>query len=354
MTTLESRTFTTDRLVTHAWVAGSPEHPPVLLIHGNVSSAVFFDRLQAELAGSHYVIAPDLRGYGGSQAKPVDATRGVRDYADDLAGLLAHEALALRGRPLDVVGWSAGANVAMQLAIDHGRHVNSLVLINPGSPYGFGGTKGLAGTPCFADFAGSGGGTANPQFVELLRSKDASGDQPSSPRNVMNAFYWKPPFRPAAEHEDRYVEAMLATVVDPGNYPGDMQASSNWPGVAPGRTGMNNALSPKYLDQAGFATIDRKPPVLWVRGADDQIVSDRSMFDFGLLGELGVVPGWPGAEVYPAQPMVGQTRAVLDRYAAGGGRYDERVFADCGHGPHVEKHDEFVRALGEFWGRIRG
>ncbi len=349
---IASRRFATARLDTHVYVAGSPEHPPVLLIHGNVSSAAFFDRLQAELAAGHYVIAPDLRGYGKSEAKPVDATRGVRDYADDLAALLEHADLGVEGRALDVIGWSAGANVAMQLAIDHGRHVGSLVLIAPGSPFGFGGTKGLDGTPCFDDFAGSGGGTANPQFVALLRSKDMSADQPSSPRNVMNAFYWKPPFRPTpAEREDAYVAAMLDTHVDPGNYPGDLTPSSNWPGIAPGTSGMNNALAPKWLDQGRFADIADKPPVLWVRGADDQIVSDRSMFDFGVLGELGVVPGWPGADVYPAQPMVGQMRRVLERYAAGGGSWRELVFDECGHGPHVEKHDEFVAALRAFWGR---
>ena len=102
MTELASQTLTTDRLETHVWVAGSPEHPPVLLIHGNVSSAVFFDRLQAELARSRYVIAPDLRGYGGSQTKPVDATRGVRDYADDLAELLNHGSKILHEMPDNV------------------------------------------------------------------------------------------------------------------------------------------------------------------------------------------------------------------------------------------------------------
>jgi pimeloyl-ACP methyl ester carboxylesterase len=168
----------------------------------------------------------------------------------------------------------------------------------------------------------------------------------------MNAFYWKPPFRASpAAREDGYVAAMLDTHVDPGNYPGDMTASPNWPGIAPGTSGMNNALAPKWLDQARFAAIARKPPVLWVRGADDQIVSDRSMFDFGVLGELGVVPGWPGADVYPPQPMVGQMRHVLERYAGGGGAWRELVFDACGHGPHVEKHDEFVAALHAFWGR---
>ena len=33
----------------------------------------------------------------------------------------------------------------------------------------------------------------------------------------------------------------------------------------------------------------------------------------------GAVPGWPGADVYPPQPMVAQIRAVLERYAEAGG-----------------------------------
>jgi pimeloyl-ACP methyl ester carboxylesterase len=46
--------------------------------------------------------------------------------------------------------------------------------------------------------------------------------------------------------------------------------------------------------------------------------------------------------------MVSQTRALLDEYAARGGNYREEVFADCGHTPHIEKPDEFRRALTEF------
>jgi pimeloyl-ACP methyl ester carboxylesterase len=349
MSALESRTISTSRLDTHLWLAGSPDKPAILLLHGNVSSAVFYDRVQAELADRYFVIAPDMRGYGRSQAKPVDATRGVRDYSDDLAALLSSAELGLAtDAKLVVVGWSAGANVAMQLAIDHGARVGSLVLINPGSPYGFGGTKGPDGTPCHEDFAGSGAGAANPAFVELLADKDTTADQPVSPRNVMNAFYWKPPFRPEREAEERYLAGMLEIAIGPQNYPGDAEPSLNWPNVAPGRIGMNNALSPKYLDQTGIVDLREKPPILWIRGADDQIVSDRSMFDFGVLGELGVVPGWPGAEVFPAQPMVTQTRAVFQRYAAAGGKYHELVIADAGHGPHIEKHDEFMAGLREF------
>ena len=48
---------------------------------------------------------------------------------------------------------------------------------------------------------------------------------------------------------------------------------------------------------------------------------------------------------YPPQPMVGQTRAVLDRYAAAGGRYREIVFAGRGHSPHVEDPRRFAAEL---------
>src|SRR5216683_6278823 len=41
--------------------------------------------------------------------------------------------------------------------------------------------------------------------------------------------------------------------------------------------------------------------------------SDQSMFDFGTLGQLGAVPGWPGESVFPPQPQVTQTRQVFDR-----------------------------------------
>lgn len=58
------------------------------------------------------------------------------------------------------------------------------------------------------------------------------------------------------------------------------------------------------------------------------------------------MPGWPGADAYPPQPMVGQMRAVLDRYRAAGGRYEERVLADCGHSPHLELPDEFNAMVG--------
>lgn len=313
----------------------------VLFIHGNCSSSLFWHETLKSLPARFNGVAPDLRGYGASEAAPIDATRGVRDFADDVYRYAAAEGLVGGGRKVALVGHSVGGGVAMQFAIDHPDAVSAVVLEDPVSPYGFGGTRDANGTPCWDDFAGSGGGTANPDFVKRLSEKDRSTDAPNSPRNVMNAFFVKPPFK--SEHEEDLLDSLLSTVVSEKCYPGDMTASSNWPTVAPGQWGMNNAISPKYLNLSGFADITPKPPVLWIHGADDQIVSDTSFFDFGFLGQAGFVPGWPGADKYPPQPMVSQIRAVLDRYAANGGSYRFEAIADCGHSPHVEKAAEFER-----------
>jgi pimeloyl-ACP methyl ester carboxylesterase len=91
--------------------------------------------------------------------------------------------------------------------------------------------------------------------------------------------------------------------------------------------------------------VNPRPPILWIRGADDIIVSDNSLYDFAFLGQLGVIPGWPGADAFPPQPMVSQTRHVLDGYAAAGGVYREVVVADAGHSPFLEHPDQFLAAL---------
>src|SRR5688500_8451176 len=137
----------------------------------------------------------------------------------------------------------------------------------------------------------------------MMAAGERGTDNPTSPRNVMNSFYWKPPFRAAREEE--LLSGLLSERVGEDNYPGDMTASANWPNVAPGVVGPPNALSPKYVGDSVERLVNaaHKPPVLWIRGADDAIVSDTSLFDLGFLGKLGAVPGWPGEDVFPPQPM---------------------------------------------------
>jgi pimeloyl-ACP methyl ester carboxylesterase len=338
----------TSRLRAHVLTAGPSDAPVLVLVHGNVSSGRFFAPLMSALAAQFRCLAPDLRGFGLSQTLPVDARRGVSDFADDLQAVLAEGGLVPGGQPVHLLGWSLGGGVVLQYAIDHPGAVASIVLESPMSPYGFGGTRDLAGTPCWPDFAGSGAGTASPEMARRIADGDRGADDPASPRNVLTALYGKPPFKLPAGLEDELVDGMLQMAVGDDNYPGDSAASPNWPGTAPGSRGVNNAISPKYCDVSGFAEIGDGPDVLWVRGDSDQIVSDASAVDLGYLGQVGAVPGWPGPEVYPPQPMVAQMRHVLDRYRAAGGRYEEHVLADCGHSPHLERPAEFQALVAGF------
>lgn len=338
---IASQMIQTSRLNTHVLTSGPAHGVPVVFLHGNFSAAAYWEETMLALPAGYRGIAPDLRGYGWSEDKLIDATRGMRDWVDDLVALL--DALSIERAHL--VGWSLGGGVVCRFIADHPDKVLSATLIAPVSPYGFGGTKDAQGTPCYPDFAGSGGGTVNPEFVRRIIAGDRSAEDPNSPRNVINTFYYKAPFR-AAREED-FLTAALSEKMGDQRYPGDMTPSENWPNVAPGQWGPINAGSPKYVvgDAEALIAVQPKPPILWIHGSDDLIVGDLSFFDFGALAKLGYVPGGPGEEIYPPQPMVSQTRAVLDAYAANGGQYRELVIQDTAHSPHIEKPAEFNAAF---------
>lgn len=311
---------------------------PVVFIHGNVSSSLFWQPTMLRLPVDHRAIAIDLRGFGESETKPVDATRGLGDYGDDVASVLS----ALSIDSANFVGWSMGGGVVMQLMLEHPGLVRTATLQAPVSPYGFGSTA-RDGSLLSPDGAGSGGGGVNPDFVERLRSGDTSADEQTSPRSVYRSSYVKPGFE--SEHEDIWVESMLSTKVTDGNYPGDSKPSDNWPGFAPGDNGVLNTMAPTHFDTSAIVDLAVKPPLLWIHGTDDAIVSDASFFDFNHLGALGVIPGWPGDAVAPAQQMVSQSRDVFERYREAGGEFIEVELADCGHSPQLEKPAEFDAAL---------
>src|SRR3954469_2428787 len=144
----------------------------VLFVHGNVSSALFWQQALLDVArtGRQRALAIDLRGYGDTEPLPIDATRGVGDWADDLAALV--EELGLDR--VHLVGWSMGAGVVLRYLLDAPDRVASVALVAPLSPYGFGGTAGADGTLVHEDGTGSGAGGANPGFVGRLAAGDTT------------------------------------------------------------------------------------------------------------------------------------------------------------------------------------
>lgn len=333
---VRSRLIPTARLVQHVYESGPEDGPPLVLLHGNLASGRFFESLMVSLMAAlpeHRVLAPDLRGFGASEPLVVDATRGVRDYSDDLLAL----AEAMRLGPLHLVGWSLGGNVAIQYLLDHPAQVRSLVLIAPGSPFGYGGTHGALGQPNHPDYAGSGAGLVRREVAHHLRAGDFGVASLYAPRAMLRQGYVRSHTAISRPREDALVEQMLLAAIGDQHYPGDSTPSPHWPHTAPGIYGPNNAVAPKYLNQRALADIAAKPPILWLRGANDRVVSDAALTDPGTLGKLRLMHGWPGEAVCPPQPMVSQTRALLRRYAANGGAFREEVIGDCGHSPHLEQ-----------------
>lgn len=327
----------TDRLTMRHLEAGDPDGTVVVLVHGNLSTGRFWDDQLAACPDGHRFIAPDMRGFGGTDALAIDGTRGLRDWSDDVLSLL--DALDVDG-PVHLAGWSTGGGAILQLLIDAPERVRSLTLVGPVSPYGFSGTH-RDGTPATPDHAGTGGGGGNPEFVEELRRGNLGTDSPFAIRNVMRGSYWSTEHTVPEPRETELAEEVLRSLLGDEGYPGDSTTSEHWPGYAPGTTGILNALSPKHLDVSGIVDVEPKPPIDWHRGSADVVIADGSAWDIALLGQRGVVPGWPGPDEFPVQQMVTQMRDVLDEYAERGGSYTEHVHEGAGHGPHIERAEDF-------------
>ncbi len=337
-----SQLVQTARLKVHVLTTGPEDGTPVLFIHGNGSSATFWELTMLALPEGFRGLAADMRGYGDTEPFPVDATLGLDDMVEDVRSLV--EALGLGKQ--HIVGHSMGGGIVMKYAIAHAADLLSITLVDTMSPYGYSGSKDVEGTACHEDGAPAGAAGVNPDFVKLMAAKERGTENPFSPRNVMRQFYFKPPFVPAREED--LLSSMLSVRVGEDWYPGDSSPSEHWPGAAPGKKGIVNAFSGKYFDARAIVDIQPKPPILWIRGADDLVVSDNAMWDIAALGAMGFVPGWPGADECPPQPMLKQIRAVLDKYRANGGSYREEVIADAGHSPYIERPEEFNNVFHAF------
>jgi len=336
---ITATSITTDRLTANVLERAGGDAGTLVFVHGNVSSASFWQETMLRMPAEYRCIAIDLRGFGDSETLDVDATRGLADYSDDVAS--AVKAMGLSSAHF--VGWSMGGGIVQQLMLDHNALVTTATLQAPVSPYGFGATSGADGQLVTTDAAGSGAGGANPDFVARLAAGDTTDESQTSPLTVYRTAYVKAGLE--SENEALWVESMLSTKTGEGNYPGDSVPSENWPGFAPGPRGVLNTMAPIYFNAAGIVDLERKPALLWIHGADDAIVSDASFFDLNYLGQVGAIPGWPGEKVAPAQPMVTQTRAVFESYASAGGTYREVTLENCGHSPHLECPSEFDEAL---------
>lgn len=95
---------------------------PLVLLHGGLGAIEMFGANLPALAKGRKVIAVDLQGHG--RTADIDRPLGADSMADDVAALLEH----LKIERADVMGYSLGGGVALQVAIRHPRVVNKLVV----------------------------------------------------------------------------------------------------------------------------------------------------------------------------------------------------------------------------------
>jgi pimeloyl-ACP methyl ester carboxylesterase len=113
----------------HEWhgVPAGP-HPPLLLIHGGGSTIESnWGRLIPVLRDSRRILAVELQGHG--RTGPGTGPASFEGSADSVAALLGKVA----DGPVDVLGFSNGGQVAMQLAARHPAAVRRLVAAS--APY---------------------------------------------------------------------------------------------------------------------------------------------------------------------------------------------------------------------------
>ena len=343
-----AQTVTTDRLTTRVLFAGPEDGIPVLFIHGNFSSATWWEETMLALPPEYRAIAPDQRGLGESEPRVViNAQNGMGDFVADAIALMDY----LGYDRFHLVGNSLGGLVAWWMMADAPERLISVTLAGPGSPYGFGGTKDAHGTPTYDDYAGSGGGLANPVLYQGLMEGNRSTDSPFSPRMALRLLVWGPSFIP--QREEAFLDAMFQVQLGDKGIPGDKISSPNWPYVAPGKWGHLNAMSPRYIGNLieRIVAAEPKVKVLWIYGADDVAVSNSAASDPGTWGPSGRLPGFPGVDEYPTQPMMDQIRTVLDDYSERGGSYQELAVEGSGHVPFLSHQEEFNSAFHAFIGR---
>jgi pimeloyl-ACP methyl ester carboxylesterase len=110
-------------------VAEAGAGPPLLLLHGWPQHWWCWRRIMPELARTHRVLAPDLRGFGWSDAPSGNYAKAT--FAADILTLLDAEGL----ERVRIIGHDWGGYTGFLLALEHPERVERLLALDVAPPW---------------------------------------------------------------------------------------------------------------------------------------------------------------------------------------------------------------------------
>lgn len=187
-------------------VEGDPANPPVILLHGFPESHRTWRAQIPALAGDHFVIAPDQRGFARS-----DKPEGVENYTPDkpvadLIALADHFGIG----SFTLIGHDWGGAIAWMAALQHPDRVARLIIVNAPHPFLF--QKTMFDDP---------GQRAASQYIRAFRDTSRGGLEQLSPE-----AFWEASF--ARFDKGGAIGDEKAVYLDQWGQPGAMRAMLNW------------------------------------------------------------------------------------------------------------------------------
>ncbi|QVK18565.1 alpha/beta hydrolase [Mycoplasmatota bacterium] len=267
----------------------------LLLIHGNMSSSIFFDTLMENLEDDYIIYAVDMRGFGDSSYhKPIES---LADFAYDIK--LFIEVLGLNN--LIIAGWSTGGGVALELAADLKEKVKKVMLIE---------SVGIKGYPIFKKDA-----EGKPILTELLSSYEDIANDPIQVkpavtaletknkeffRNIYNLLIYNKR-QPESLRYERYLEAIVKqrNLIDVDYALVHFNLTNESNGVCEG----NNRKT------------SIKAPILIIQGEDDLVV--------------------PAVFAHETKKQLGDIADLV-------------IFKDSGHSPLTDQLEKLIKVINTF------
>lgn len=319
-----TRHIQTDRLKQSILEAGSG--PLVLLIHGFPELGISWRaQVQALAAAGFHAVAPDMRGYGGTDKPAETDAHGILDLVGDMVDLVR----ALGETSCVVVGHDWGAPVAWHCALlrpDLFRAVFGLsVPFQPRRPKG----PPTAAMAAISKRAGLGD-----LYISRFQAPDAHLEFDADPAAALRkAFFAYDGATPDGRQSTGFFpegETFLSTIPDDATLP-------PW---------MSEAHFAEYV--AAFAAGGFKGPIDWYRNLDANWAATAFLQDARIRVPAAFVVG----ERDPVRHYAGAAEAGLKDWAPD--LRLQQVIPGAGHWIQQERPDEVNRLLLDFLGQVGG